>query len=103
MDINGNITQYLEYLLNIAIVILPTLAVLAIAHPLGGRAARVFVSIWNFGRQFFDEKNDPAIVRLADLTGRPPIEVSQLILSNMDSVAGILKSEIDKLEAKPKV
>ena len=102
MEVNSNIAQYLEILMNVVFVILPTLAVLAIAQPLGGRVARGFVSGWQFARSFFDDTTDPAIVELAKITRLAPDVVSKIIIDNMDSVAGILKSAIDKLEAPPK-
>ena len=96
MEVNSTVAQYLEVLLNVAFVILPTLAVLAAATPAGKYIGQAIIAFWKWFRSNVDEESDALIKSLAELAGKTPKEVITQFTFNIDKLVAILK------EAQPK-
>lgn len=96
MEVSTGVAQYLEVLLNVAFVVLPTLAVLAAATPTGKYIAKTAISAWEWFRPNVDSTDDFIVQQLSDKLGIPPEEVIAKVTGQLDRVANILR------EAQPK-
>jgi hypothetical protein len=101
MTVDSNVAQYLDILIDIGFFVLPTLALLAIVHPLGRAAADGFVRLWKWIRPQLDDPKDKLIVLLAEKSGKPPEQVIEELTHRIDAVSTILEDASKTLPVKP--
>jgi len=97
MEVWNDTVWWVQLMYNLAWLVLPTLALAAVAFPLGRNVAKYFVKLWEYVRQLLDERTDPAIKHLAELSGKDPGEVSKFLVESGDSIADILKHAMEKV------
>lgn len=105
MELSNDAVNMTEWVLSIAVVVLPTLIVLAVSawasREVIDQLRKLWLSVRGGVVAAVDEGTDPAVVLLASLVKRDPVTLAKTTKRAAEFLVSVLDEVVIKLEAPP--